>query len=129
MRSPAATGGSESQIHWDRREEKTCSKGGCINWKFRLAAVCFRASKPALDSYRFWHFSGQPSLDVGWDFIFDTTEEGKTIKILSIVDESSRFCIDLNVNRKIDGRVILQALDAACERYRASRYIRSLQRP
>lgn len=60
-----------------------------------------------------------------WDFIFDTTEEGKTIKILSMVDESSRFCIGLNVNRKIDGRVVLQALDAACERYGAPRYIRS----
>ena len=36
-----------------------------------------------------------------WDFIFDTTEDGQTIKILSIVDEFSRFCIDLNVNRKI----------------------------
>jgi putative transposase len=60
-----------------------------------------------------------------WDFIFDTTEEGKTIKILSIVDEKSRFCIDLNVNRKMDRRVVLKALDEACERYGAPRYIRS----
>ena len=29
-----------------------------------------------------------------WDFIFETTEDGQTIKILSIVDEFSRFCID-----------------------------------
>lgn len=60
-----------------------------------------------------------------WDFIFDTTEDGKTIKILSIVDEHSRFCIDLNVNRKIGRRVVIDALDEACARYGAPRHIRS----
>ena len=60
-----------------------------------------------------------------WDFIFDTTEDGQTIKILSIVDEFSRFCIDLNVNRQIASSKVLEALDLACERYGQPRCIRS----
>ena len=60
-----------------------------------------------------------------WDFIFDTTEDGQTIKILSIVDGFSRFCIDLNVNRKISSSKVLEALDLACERYGAPKCIRS----
>ena len=51
------------------------------------------------------------------DLIFDTTEHGQTFKILSIVDEFSRFCIDLNVNRQIASSKVLGALDLACERY------------
>jgi putative transposase len=60
-----------------------------------------------------------------WDFIFDTTEDGQTIKILSIVDEFSRFCIDLNVNRKISSSQVLEALDQACKRYGTPKCIRS----
>lgn len=60
-----------------------------------------------------------------WDFIFDTTENGRTIKILSIVDEASRFCIDLHVREKLDGEAVLKALDQACRKYGAPRHIRS----
>ena len=45
-----------------------------------------------------------------WDFIFDTTEDGKSIKILSMVDEYSRFCIALDVDRKINGSTCLMPL-------------------
>jgi putative transposase len=30
-----------------------------------------------------------------WDFIFDTTEDGRRLKIFSLVDEYSRFCLRL----------------------------------
>ena len=69
--------------------------------------------------------AGAPSDVWSWDFIFDTTEDGQTIKILSIVDEFSRFCIDLNVNRKISSSKVLEALDLACKRYGAPKCIRS----
>ncbi|MGJ3243514.1 MAG: integrase core domain-containing protein, partial [Opitutales bacterium] len=36
-----------------------------------------------------------------WDFIFDTTENGQSVKILSLVDEATRYCIDLHVARRI----------------------------
>jgi putative transposase len=60
-----------------------------------------------------------------WDFIFDTTEDGQTIKIVSIVDEFSRCCIDLNVNRKISSSKVLEALDLAWERFSPPKCIRS----
>jgi putative transposase len=70
--------------------------------------------------------SAAASNDVwSWDFIFDTTEDGQTIKVLSIVDEFSRFCIDLNVKRKISSSKVLEALDLACERSGAPKCIRS----
>ena len=74
--------------------------------------------------------SAAASNDVwSWDFIFDTTEDGQTIKILIIVDEFSRFCIDLNVNRKISSSKDLEALDLACELYGAPKCIRSDKGP
>ena len=60
-----------------------------------------------------------------WDFIFDTTEEGKSIKILSIVDEYSRFCIALEVERKINGESVSGVLDRVCKAYGTPRHIRS----
>lgn len=60
-----------------------------------------------------------------WDFIFDTTENGKNIKILSIVDEATRFCIDLHVNRKIGSRQVRDALDQACHRFGPPKCLRS----
>ncbi|MEM0965313.1 MAG: IS3 family transposase [Verrucomicrobiota bacterium] len=60
-----------------------------------------------------------------WDFIFDTTEEGRSIKILSVVDEATRFCVDLNVNRTINAKQVRTAMDQACLRYGQPRCIRS----
>ena len=60
-----------------------------------------------------------------WDFIFDTTEEGRSVKILSVVDEATRFCVDLNVNRKISARQVRTAMDQACARYGQPKCIRS----
>lgn len=67
----------------------------------------------------------EPNAVWSWDFIFDTTENGRSIKILSIVDEASRFCIDLNVNRKMGSQQVRAALDQACRRYGAPGCIRS----
>ena len=60
-----------------------------------------------------------------WDFIFDTTEDGRSIKILSIVDEATRFCVDLNVSRKMGSKQVRAALDQACRVYGKPRCIRS----
>ena len=60
-----------------------------------------------------------------WDFIFDTTENGKRLKILSLVDEATRFCIDLHVDHQISSSKVLEVMDAACKRYGCPRYVRS----
>ncbi|QDV62464.1 hypothetical protein Mal65_15980 [Crateriforma conspicua] len=37
------------------------------------------------------------------DFIFDRTEDGRSLKILSLIDEFTRECIALEVGRKFTG--------------------------
>ena len=70
--------------------------------------------------------SAEQANDVwSWDFIFDTTEDGRSIKILSVVDEATRFCIDLNVNRKMGCGQVRAALDRACRQYGPPKCIRS----
>ena len=60
-----------------------------------------------------------------WDFIFDTTEQGKSIKILSIVDEASRFNIALRVSSQMSSEQVLDIMDEVCGRYGVPRCIRS----
>ncbi|EAQ80588.1 transposase orfB [Blastopirellula marina DSM 3645] len=44
------------------------------------------------------------------DFIFDRTENGRPLKILSLVDEFTRECIALEVNRKFTGDHLVELL-------------------
>lgn len=43
-----------------------------------------------------------------WDFIHDVTEGGRSIRILSIVDEHSQFCIALEVLRSFIAKDVIQ---------------------
>jgi len=45
-----------------------------------------------------------------WDFIFDRTENGRSIKWLSIVDEYTRECLALEVNRRMTSDGVLDVL-------------------
>jgi len=60
-----------------------------------------------------------------WDFIFDTTEQGKSIKILSIVDEATRFNIALRVSSQMSSQQVLDIMDEVCGRYGVPNCIRS----
>ena len=44
------------------------------------------------------------------DFIFDRTENGRPLKILSLIDEFTRECITLEVSRKFTGGDLVQLL-------------------
>lgn len=44
------------------------------------------------------------------DFIFDRTENGRSLKILSLIDEFTRECIALEVSRKFTGDDLVQLL-------------------
>lgn len=44
------------------------------------------------------------------DFIFDRTENGRPVKILSLIDEFTRECIALEVSRKFTGDDLVQLL-------------------
>lgn len=45
-----------------------------------------------------------------WDFIFDRTANGRSIKILSIVDEHTRECLALEVSRKLKATEVIDVL-------------------
>jgi transposase InsO family protein len=45
-----------------------------------------------------------------WDFVFDRTENGSTLKWLSIVDEYTRECLCLKVDRSITSEDVIDTL-------------------
>ncbi|MGK0241142.1 MAG: putative transposase [Candidatus Pelagisphaera sp.] len=55
-----------------------------------------------------------------WDFIHDLTEDGRSIRILSIVDEYSRFCIELKAARSLKAKDVVKLLKKAIGRVRSA---------
>jgi transposase InsO family protein len=51
------------------------------------------------------------------DLVFDVTRHGVTLKFLTIVDEGSRYCIDMVVGRRMTARDVVRALDEAMRRH------------
>ncbi len=45
-----------------------------------------------------------------WDFIFDRTANGRSVKILSIVDEFTRECLALEVSRNFNASDVIDVL-------------------
>ena len=60
-----------------------------------------------------------------WDFIFDRTEKGSTIKMLTMLDEYTRQCLAIRVERQITADRVLTTLWQAMTRYGMPAYIRS----
>jgi len=59
------------------------------------------------------------------DLVFDVTRHGVTLKFLTIVDEGSRYCIDIVVGRRMTARDVVRALDEAMRRHGTPRHPRS----
>jgi putative transposase len=60
-----------------------------------------------------------------WDFIFDHTTSGATIKCLSIVDEFTRECITLDVSRSITAEDVIDRLAELFVMHGVPEHIRS----
>ena len=60
-----------------------------------------------------------------WDFIFDRTDKGSTLKMLTMLDEYSRRCLAIQVERQIRSEHVLMTLWQAMTTYGIRRYIRS----
>lgn len=60
-----------------------------------------------------------------WDFIFDRTEHGSTLKWLSIVDEFTRECLTLKVGRTMTGSDVIDELIALGKSRGLPSFIRS----
>ena len=60
-----------------------------------------------------------------YDFVQDRTHDGKTFRILSIIDEYSRECLYAKVGRSLRAEDVLEALTGLFCRYGTPEYIRS----
>lgn len=60
-----------------------------------------------------------------WDFIFDWTENGTSLKWLSIVDEYTRECLCLKVARRLTSRDVIEVLQALFVAHGRPEHIRS----
>ena len=60
-----------------------------------------------------------------WDFIHDRTEDGKALRILSILDEYSRQVVCLHAKRSIPSAMVTNQLEQAMAEYGCPSYMRS----
>ena len=60
-----------------------------------------------------------------YDFAMDATEEGRRLKVMPIVDEYSRECLALEVERSISSEDVVETLDQLFTERGAPRFIRS----
>lgn len=69
--------------------------------------------------------ASRPNEVWSWDFVFDTTSDGRTLKILVVVDEFTRECLVLAVARRHNSRTVIEALAEAMKTRGAPGHIRS----
>jgi putative transposase len=60
-----------------------------------------------------------------YDFVMDQSEEGKTLKVLPILDEFTRECLSIDVERSITSRDVIATLEYLFAVRGAPAYIRS----
>ncbi len=60
-----------------------------------------------------------------WDFIFDRTDKGSTLKMLTMLDEYTRQCLAIRVERQIRSGPVLATLWQAMMTYGIPEHIRS----
>ena len=60
-----------------------------------------------------------------WDFIFDRTDKGSTLKMLTMLDEYTRQCLAIRVERQIRSGQVLVTLWQAMMQYGIPEHIRS----
>jgi transposase InsO family protein len=82
-----------------------------------------------LGSWRLWVSVHVRATHAGhvwsWDFIFDRTESGQTLKIFTIIDEYTRRCITLDVSRSFKAEDIINRLSELFVMYGMPEHIRS----
>jgi putative transposase len=71
------------------------------------------------------HRAQRPNHVWCYDFIFDRTEDGRRVKILSIVDEFTRECLALVAARRIDAHRVVEVLHTLVAQRGAPEHLRS----
>ena len=96
----------ETDLKVPARERKRRRVGGCENGSSRR-----RASRPG----HVWSY----------DFAMDSTEEGRKLKVMPLVDEYTRECLSLEVERSITSEDVVDTLGRLFVERGAPGYIRS----
>ena len=60
-----------------------------------------------------------------WDFVHDRTDNGGPLKMMTLIDEYTRECLDIRVARQLTSSDVLSVLSEAIEKEGAPSYIRS----
>ena len=60
-----------------------------------------------------------------WDFVHGTTERGGKLRMLNVIDEYTRECLCIHVDRKINARKVRQIVGRLIEEHGAPENIRS----
>ena len=60
-----------------------------------------------------------------WDFIVDRTDNGGTLKMMTLLDEYTRQCLTIRVERQITSTHVLEVSEKAMTQYGVGGYIHS----
>jgi putative transposase len=66
----------------------------------------------------------RPNVIWAMDFQFDTTADGRTLKMLNVIDEFTREALDVHVDRRIDADGVVAVLDRLALDRGAPAYVR-----
>jgi putative transposase len=66
----------------------------------------------------------RPNQAWGIDFLFLRTEYGRMLKLLNVVEEYTRECLEIRVGWKLDSRHVIETLDELVEERGAPSYVR-----
>ena len=65
-----------------------------------------------------------PNVLWAMDFQFDQTSDGRTLKLLNVIDEYTRECLAIDIERSIDADGVVRCLDRLAVQRGAPRYVR-----
>jgi len=60
-----------------------------------------------------------------WDFVYDQTESGSSLRLLTLIDEYTRQCLAIHMAWSIRAVDVITVVEAAMERYGVPEHIRS----
>jgi putative transposase len=60
-----------------------------------------------------------------YDFVFDTTSDSRTLKFLTLVDEFTRECLAIKVERRLPARAVTEVLERVLAERGTPEYLRS----
>lgn len=83
---------------------------------------CFRRPVPGKHSHL---VASRPQEIWCYDFVQDRTKEGRTMRILNVVDEFTRECLAIEVDRRFTAEDVIDVLEVLVWRHGAPKYLRS----